>query len=384
MRDIFCLGYSKAPDEIGDAVIELGKKLLALKDAAPSEIHAVMAYELAEGAVRTEAGNEQSQLITEAEKEANLALSLGKVGNATADYAIGTSLSLDKHYSDALRPLLRALGDDNKRFACGYDLEYPIYSSAVAAAEDSGNHAEAERLFSSLLATGSANGFDWDAEGDRRAKHQEYVEAAVAYKASEDFFPINSCYSSTNFSIASGDHTDDVLSEGRKCIEAASKLNAEQSQNYAVLIATVHGDMADGLNDRGVYTEALSHSKDGISLDPKSAYLYYEEARAQESLGRSQECKSAAQQAVILSDGKYSLYHFQLGNCYFDTEDWVAAENSFRSAADEDKQDAASAFNLGLCLKRQGYGADARVWFEEALKRNPSAELKSKIVSALQ
>jgi tetratricopeptide (TPR) repeat protein len=294
MRGIFCLAYSKSPDEIGDAVIELGKKLLTLKDGSPSEIHAVIAYELAEEATRTEAGNEQSQIITEAEKEATISLSLGKVGNATADYASGTTHSLDKNYTEALRLFLRALGEDSKRFACGYDLEYPIYSEAVAAAENSGDHAEAERLFLALIATGKSNGFEWDAEGDRRANHSEYLEAATAYQQSEDFFPINACYASNNYFVAAGDHVDQNLSEGRKCIDAAAKLDSTHSEKYAKVLSIVHAEMASNLNDRGVYTEALSHAKDSISLDSKYAYAYYEESKALESLGRSQECTSAA------------------------------------------------------------------------------------------
>jgi hypothetical protein len=44
----------------------------------------------------------------------------------------------------------------------------------------------------------------------------------------------------------------------------------------------------------------------------------------------------------------------------------IKAESSFRIAAEADKTDASSAFNLGLSLSRQGYGADARAWFQEA------------------
>jgi len=54
---------------------------------------------------------------------------------------------------------------------------------------------------------------------------------------------------------------------------------------------------------------------------------------------------------------------FRLGNCYFATEDWAKAEASFRMAAQDDKTDAASAFNLGLSLQRQGYNGDAQQWF---------------------
>ena len=81
---------------------------------------------------------------------------------------------------------------------------------------------------------------------------------------------------------------------------------------------------------------------------------------------------------------------FQLGQCYFDTEDWSHAVTSYRLAAEGDTTDAASAFNLGLSLARQGFlpikqkDPDANHWFREALIRKPSDELRAKILDALK
>jgi uncharacterized protein HemY len=76
--------------------------------------------------------------------------------------------------------------------------------------------------------------------------------------------------------------------------------------------------------------------------------------------------------------------HFVLGSCFFQAEDWAQAADSFRIAAMGDKTDAAAAYNLGLSLDRQGFTADARQWFHEALRRNPDDETKAKILSSLQ
>ena len=75
--------------------------------------------------------------------------------------------------------------------------------------------------------------------------------------------------------------------------------------------------------------------------------------------------------------------HFRLGNCYFSTQNWEKAASSFRIAAEGDKTDPSAAYDLGLSLLRQGYTSDARQWFQEALRRNPSGELRGKILSAL-
>jgi tetratricopeptide (TPR) repeat protein len=108
------------------------------------------------------------------------------------------------------------------------------------------------------------------------------------------------------------------------------------------------------------------------------------ESQILENMERYSECTSAAQEAVRLSDGAYPFMQFQLGQCYFDSGNWSQAASSYRIAAEANKSDVAAAFNLGLSLQRQGFGADARQWFREALNRNPSSELRGKIMAQLQ
>jgi Flp pilus assembly protein TadD len=76
--------------------------------------------------------------------------------------------------------------------------------------------------------------------------------------------------------------------------------------------------------------------------------------------------------------------NFHLGYCYFAAGDFSRAASAFRLAAEGDKNDAVSAFNLGLSLSRQGFEADANHWFREALGRKPDDELRAKILSALR
>jgi tetratricopeptide (TPR) repeat protein len=108
------------------------------------------------------------------------------------------------------------------------------------------------------------------------------------------------------------------------------------------------------------------------------------EATIFEHLERYSECISAGQSAIRLSDGKYPWMHFRVGSCYFDSKNWSLAATSFRLAAEADKADAASAYNLGLSLLNQGYNSDARQWFREALNRKPDDELRVKILEVLK
>jgi hypothetical protein len=60
------------------------------------------------------------------------------------------------------------------------------------------------------------------------------------------------------------------------------------------------------------------------------------------------------------------------------------AAASFKRAAEADKTDAVSAFNAGLSLERQGFTADARIWYNEALRRKPDEELRQKVLASLR
>ena len=133
-----------------------------------------------------------------------------------------------------------------------------------------------------------------------------------------------------------------------------------------------------------MYPSALEYIKQSINAKPDDPYALNAEAMILSDLQRYPECIAAAQAAIQISDGKFPWMQFQLGYCYFATDNWTQAAASFRIAAEADPNDAVSAFNLGLCMSRQGYDADAQQWFREALKRNPGDALRSTILGALK
>jgi tetratricopeptide (TPR) repeat protein len=167
-------------------------------------------------------------------------------------------------------------------------------------------------------------------------------------------------------------------------VEASVKQTGEQDQAYFNSeLPIVYKYMATVLEDRGVYPSALEYVKESINAKSDDPFALNLEAKVFSDLERYPECIAAAQAAIQLSDGKYPWMQFQLGYCYFSINNWTQAAASFRIAADADPTDAVSAFNLALCLSRQGYDADAQQWFREALKRKPDEALRSKILSAL-
>jgi tetratricopeptide (TPR) repeat protein len=142
--------------------------------------------------------------------------------------------------------------------------------------------------------------------------------------------------------------------------------------------------MADVLEQRGVYQGALEYAREAVSLKPDDARGLHEEAEIFSDLNQFNECISAAEAAIRASDGKFSYMHFRLGWCYFRTENWTMAENSFRIAAEGDKTDFVSAFDLGLSLRNEGRTLDGNEWLREALRRNPDSETRTKILNLLQ
>jgi tetratricopeptide (TPR) repeat protein len=171
----------------------------------------------------------------------------------------------------------------------------------------------------------------------------------------------------SHYDIAS--ETDSALSANRKCIDALTGTKDSEKQ-----LAWAHQSIASALNQRGVYSEALTHAKEATSLDPINPWTFAAEADVLNNLHRPSEAITAAKEAIRLSDGKYSSMHFALGSAYFDSENWELARQSFQKAAELDPKDDAAAYNVAVCFVRLAYYNDAAHWYEEAIRRNPNRD----------
>jgi tetratricopeptide (TPR) repeat protein len=155
----------------------------------------------------------------------------------------------------------------------------------------------------------------------------------------------------------------------------------DKSEKY---LAVAHRQIADVLNKRGVYEEALSHAKEATDLDSSNPWGYAILADALYGLRRFQETINAAKQAIRLSDGKYASMHFRLGNAYFDTENWEFARQSFEKAAELEPKDPAAPYNVALCFQHLGLYIDAAHWFEEVLRRDPSRSDRDELLNKIR
>ena len=381
LSQLMCMTYNNTPDEDEDAVADAARKLIKIGPASDGEPHAVLAYALSYQADYVLPGPERTSLIQEGESEADLAIKIGGRGSATAEYAKGVFLSM-RRYPEGIPLFQKVLKEDPKLFACGYNLQVYAYRKLISYEDLADLYDQAEKSFAGLVATGEASASDWGWEGTRRHAHKDFLGAAIAFEKSDNANPFNACTTARNYFDAPGDNSEKILSEGRKCIDAYARYGSPPEVNLNGLVGVVHLEMATVLNDRGVYTQALNLAQQGMTVDPTETDLLYQQARALQKLGRAKECISAAQQAVVASNGGIARYHLQLGSCHFDAGNWNAAEASLRTAAERDKTDAAPAYKPAQTLKKQGNSAEAKVWFQEALNRHPDERLKAEILAS--
>jgi len=328
---------------------------------------------------------QQESFLSEAESEARRVIDEAKGKRLPAATFVMANIREDrKDYAAAVSLFQQVIL--TKPDICGTDLTYASLRSLISDSENLGKSTDAELWFRRFASDYAPSPYDWDSEGDRRAKVKDYAVTADAYEraASDGTFPADSCYAAINRWLEPQTDGDRTLDDGRACIAASIKNSDKKKEvEYNTELPVVYRAMADVLNDRGVYQPALQYVKEAVSRDPNNAFALNLEAAIFDNLEQYSECIAAAQAAVTASDGKYPFMHFQLGSCYFSTENWSMAATNYRIAAEGNPTDAVSAFDLGLSYLRQGFSADARQWFSEALKRKPNEELRAKILSAL-
>jgi tetratricopeptide (TPR) repeat protein len=328
----------------------------------------------------------QESFALEAEHEASRAGDEARGKHLpVAMFVLGNVKEDRKDYAGAVLILQQILVA--KPNICENDLTLAALRSLIRDSDLLDRPGDAERWFRQFADTYSPGPYDWDSEGDRRAKANDPASAADAYERATSggaYFSADYCYAAIDRYLQPTTDADRVLSDGRACIDASIK-NADKNKEaeYKAKLPIVYRFMASVLADRGVNQPALEYVKEALAGSPNDSSSLDIEATIYANLGRYSECIAAAQAAISTSDGKFPYMHFRLGYCYFQTENWTMAAASFKLAADGDTTDAISAYNLGLSLERQGFSVDAQPWFSEALRRKPDADLRAKILHSL-
>lgn len=397
LAKVACIGTNDFA--LSDLGVEAARKLV--KQVPTSDNQALLAYVLLDRSQdagftanfaetgsddEKQARAQQNQFLTEAGATAAISAQSAH-GNALllADYVLGESKNFRGDVTNAIALHSRVASGGSE--ICGTDITQRAIRNLVDENNAAKKPEEAEKWFRDYASRYTPEAYEWDSEGDRRASVNDQATAASAYEhaATSSYYSYDYCYAARSRYFQFPRDNDSILTDGKLCIEASARNTVKSNEKYFnEEVPVVDNLMAQVLDSRGVYSAALEYIKESIRAKPDFADAMDTEATIYFHLQRFQECESVESAAIRTSDGKYPYMQFRLGTCYFSEENWPMAENSFRISAQADKSDAASAFNLGLCLNRQGAVNDAKIWFREALTRNPDKELREKILSALQ
>lgn len=321
--------------------------------------------------------DQQKALLERSERAVHQAMSLTKQPNAEMYYWLGDILEMRSSHQEADIALRRAL--ELNRTTSDAELQASILRDLVSVAVGLNRPADIDKWFSSLSQTGKTTYWDWTQQAKRLDAAGRFAEAGESWQNSAEFNMVWSdwCEAAGSFEMASGKE-DLILYTARKCIALGAGKQKSEGR-----LSRAHGAISSVLNDRGVYEEALSHAKEATALDSEYAFAYDQQAVALSGLHRNQEAINAAKQAIRLSDGKYGLMHFHLGQAYFETENWQFAKDSYEKAAALMPTSDASAYNVALCLRHLGFYVDAAHWYEEVLRRNPDRTDKQDILNLI-
>lgn len=363
--------------ELGNTDVAIAAAERAVRAKPSSEGHLVLAKGLKFKAIFAD-DPEKGLLLDRAEKEMRTAFKMSNRPTAEMHYHLGEVLEERGSHLEAEASFRRAL--DLGKTTGAVELQANTFRGLVRTAHAQGKQTESDTWFKSLVETGEATAWDWQLNGGQLDRVRQYREAGRSYRQAALLggFWTNWCEAASSFSLVDAED-DAVLACARKCIAEGSGKKDSESH-----LAQAHSNISGVLNDRGVYLEALSHAREATALNPSDPWAFDSQARALLGLRRFQEAINASNQAIRLSDGKYSTMHFKLGSAYFDVENWEFAKQSFETAARLSPKDSAAPFNVALCMVRLGFYADAAKWYQEVLRRDPNHPDRQDILSRIQ
>lgn len=363
--------------EIQNTEIAIAAAERAVQAKPTAEGHLILAKSLKLKAAFAE-DTEKGRLLERAEKAMRSALRVSKQPAADIYYHFADVLEDRGSYVEAESNFRRAL--DLSKTSSDPDLQANSLRGLVRTTYSQGKQAESDSWFEVLVEVGKVNAWDWQQNGSRLDAVRRYREAGQSYRQAAFLGGAwtNWCEAAGSFALTDGED-EAVLFCARRCVAEGSGKKDSESR-----LGNAHRQIANILNERGVYQEALSHAREASALNASDAWAYDAQAEALLGLRRFQEAINASNQAIRLSDGKYSTMHFKLGSAYFDVENWEFARQSFEKAAQLNPKDSAAPYNVALCLVRLGYYRDAAIWYEEVLRRDPNHRNREEILSRIQ
>jgi adenylate cyclase len=132
------------------------------------------------------------------------------------------------------------------------------------------------------------------------------------------------------------------------------------------------------LNNSQRPNEALGAADAGLAINPNSALLYGARSPAELYLGRFEQAKSDAQQAMRLSprDPRIGLWHWLLGVAEFSEGHYDASIDEYHEALDAGQRTYFTYSTLAAALALEGKMEEAKTALAEARRLNPNLTMK--------
>ncbi len=324
LQQIICFGISDWG--LTNFGIGAGRKLVQTRPS--SESQALLAYALLTQATSEElsssfakdGSDEQKEALARKEKlliEAiNTASKAAQLAHGDtlllADYVLGSSKSSHGETENAIQ-FHTKVAAGTPRF-CDQDLTKLSLQSLVQEYVVLKKPDESEKWFRKYSSLYEPAGYEWDAEGDRRADANDFATAAIAYESAAKasaYYLYDLCYAARSHYLQVPEDSDGVLRDGKECVEAAAKnTNKNLDTQFSNIVPYVYNFMADILERRGVYETALEYTKEAIRAKPDYAYAMHNEATIYMHQDRYSECVAVEKEAIRISEGKFPECNF--------------------------------------------------------------------------
>jgi tetratricopeptide (TPR) repeat protein len=147
---------------------------------------------------------------------------------------------------------------------------------------------------------------------------------------------------------------------------------------FPSVVAAVYWAKSDYLSLSRRADEALRTADTGLAINPNYAALYGVRSNAKSSLGRFEQAKFDAQQAMRLSprDPLIGLFHVQLGDSELGLGHFDAAIDEYRNATDSGYRPFFAYSNLAAAYALEGKMDEAKAALAEARRLNPKITVK--------
>jgi cyclophilin family peptidyl-prolyl cis-trans isomerase/Flp pilus assembly protein TadD len=201
----------------------------------------------------------------------------------------------------------------------------------------------------------------------------QLYEEATNVAASEDFYYLflgRALLEKGN--AASGEERQLWLRESEKALQDAfelAPLNPDHSRNLSKLYMS-WAQLTTSEQRAELYSKALYHSDQALSLSPNTADIWNERAQIFAAMGDIEQAKAVYQESLAIDD-EYAKTHLSIGKLYTSQSEWEKAAEAYNRAIELNPKLTEAYINLGYVYSQMGNTEAALEVYEKAVGLSP-------------